>query len=243
VRLTGWTADRGRIVRAALPPGVPLPRQVFENNERRTLARTPNTGYLGLEAPVPGQQTTAFTYRSGDLDPARWDIADARVFLWPGHDWFSVDKPLTKADPPARTLTLGTNEGYAMEPGNRYFVYNVLALLDAPGEAFVGGKARAVWLWPARGAAERQEIVVSTAPTLILVQGTQKNPVRNVRFENLDLSISDGDVVRFTGRVIAFSAAARWRTGAASASRSKGAPRASRSTAATSGRTGTTGFL
>ena len=200
VRVSGWTRYRGDIWRARLPEGVTATRQVFENGERRTLARTPNTGYLNLEAPVKGRERRAFTYKAGDLDPGGWDAAEARVFLWPGHDWFSADKPLVTADAATRTVTLGTDEGYAMEPNNRYFVQNVLQLLDAPGECAIRNGERAVYLWPKRTPIERQAAVVSTAPSLIAAVGKAPDrPVRNVHFEGLDLSIANGDVVRFEG--------------------------------------------
>jgi hypothetical protein len=222
VRITGWTRlghsppgiitgrltpelrERirlGSIYEAPIPDGVE-PSQLFEDHggyHRLTLARAPNEGYLGIEAPVKGQEQKAFVYRAKDLDPTGWDFADGRVFMWPGHDWFSVDKRIAAIDPQTRTITLATTDGYPMRPGNRYFVQNVLALLGQPGECVASPKERRLYAWPRQIGSEKKGLIASSAPSLIAIKGTPERPVRNLHFEGLDLSISNGDVVSITG--------------------------------------------
>jgi len=77
----------------------------------------------------------------------------------------------------------------------------VLVLLHAPGEAVLHSRENAVYLWPTKLPVEQQTIVVSTAPGLITVTGEAGRVGRNLHFENLDLSISNGDVVKMTGGV------------------------------------------
>ncbi|MDA3872626.1 MAG: right-handed parallel beta-helix repeat-containing protein [Kiritimatiellae bacterium] len=189
-----WERYRGEIFVATLPPGI-LPGQDFEEGVRLDLARTPEQGYFELEKPVEGQLKRAFVYRAGDLSPAEWDVSSATVFLWPGEDWFSVEKPLSSIDPETRTITMGNEHGYEMKPGNRYVIRNVLALLDRPGEAMIDTQAGKVYVWPRKTPFQAGNFAVSTAAGLLRIEGSSTRPVRNLHFEGLNLSMSDGDGV------------------------------------------------
>ncbi|MHC4202201.1 MAG: hypothetical protein ACYSU0_19595, partial [Planctomycetota bacterium] len=198
VRLTGWKPYKGRIFVADIPEGL-APGQLFEDGRRMALARAPNEGYFGIERPVKGEDRTAFVYRKGDLDPRGWDTSGARVFIWPGHDWFSQDKPVARIDPAARVVTMANDKGYPMRPGNRYFVKNVLALLDAPGECMIDLEGRKIYAWPRAEPITARTMVLSTARSIIAIRGEEARPVRNLHVEGLDLCIADGDAVSITG--------------------------------------------
>jgi len=186
------------VVWAPLPHGVE-PTQLFENGERLTLARSPNEGYFAIEAAVKGQERRAFVYRAKDLDPTGWEAAEGRVFMWPGHDWFSVDKPIADIQPQSRTITLATDDGYPMRPGNRYFVQNVLALLDRPGECAIRLPRGSAYCWPRKTPIDEETLVAASAPSLLAIKGGPERPVRNLHFEGLDLGIANGDVVAISG--------------------------------------------
>ena len=196
IRLTQWRPYQGEIWECAIPEGV-SPLQVFENGERLTLARTPDEGYYHLEEPVEGKERTAFVYRAEDLSPADWDIADASVCIWPRYDWIDFTKPIMAIDPATRTVTLGTPDGNPMTPGNRYYVQNVLSLLDRPGECCISRKGSKVWVWPRGKPIQEQTIVLSTAENVITIQGEEPaGLVRNLHFEGLDLSVANGSAVK-----------------------------------------------
>jgi len=197
VRITEWQPYRDKIWVASIPEGA-TPSQVFENGVRMTLARTPDEGYLGIEKPVEGLEQQAFVYREGDFDPSAWNTAGASVFIWPGHDWFSHTKPIAAVDTAARTVTLANTNGYAMELGNRYFVQNVLALLDKPGECCIDLAERKVYVWPQHEPIAEQTIVISTATNVVRIEGeSAQKPVRNIHLEGLDIGISNGNAVQW----------------------------------------------
>ncbi len=193
--LGNWERYRDEIFASSLPPGI-RPGQVFEQGMRLDPARSPEQGYFKLEQPVEGQLRRAFVYRAGDLSPAEWDISSASVFLWPGEDWFSAEKPISHIDPVTRTITLGNEQGYDMKPDNRYVIRNVLALLDRPGEAMIDTRAGKVYVWPRNAPFEGKNFTVSTAPGLLRIEGSSTRPVRNLHFEGLHLSMSEEDGVR-----------------------------------------------
>ena len=198
VRLTAWTPYQGEIWQASIPEGM-QPKQLFENGKRVPLARTPKTGYLEILKPVEGQEQTAFVYLGYKLHPEGWDISDASVVIWPGHNWFSHEKPIVSIDADRYTITLGSDEGYPMTPGNRYFVQNVLALLTQAGECQISRSKGLVYCWPTKAPITEQEMVLSAAEHVIRIQGQSADkPVRNLHFEGLDLSIANGDVISIT---------------------------------------------
>ncbi len=198
VRITDWTRHEGAVWRAPIPNGIE-PTQLFENGRRLALARAPNNGYFRTGRAVEGKPKTAFVYRAKDLDPTGWDWSEGRVFMWPTHDWFSTDKPIAGIDPEKRIIQLNGKGGYDIRPNNRYFVKNILALLDQPGECTISLKQRRVYVRPRRPSIGRQRIVASSTENLIAIHGIEGRPVRNLHFEGLDLSIANGDVVRISG--------------------------------------------
>ena len=194
IHLESWDKHGGEIWRAQIPDGTE-PLQVFENGRRMEVARTPQTGYFGIEGPVAGSDKTKFRYSSRDFDPSGWDIADATVFIWPGHNWFSHEKPLESIDRDSRVITMGSDSGYPMISGNRYFIRNVLSLLDVPGECQIDRTRGYIYCWPSDGLVDEKTIVASTAKNVVSITGTGDEAVRNVHLENLSLGISNQDVI------------------------------------------------
>ncbi len=192
VRLGDFTPHKGRTVVAGIPKGL-SPKQAFESGIRLELARAPNKGYLRLEKPAHTQKRSGFIYRTGDLSPGSWDIAGAVVNLWPHHDWFNHNIAIESVDAAKRHIVLATGPR-TINPGNRYFVKNVLALLDAPGECRIDLKERKFYAWPRKSAGD---IVLSTAENVISLRGDEKTgaTVRNLHFRDLDLSICNGDAI------------------------------------------------
>ncbi|MBT3346542.1 MAG: hypothetical protein HN404_26335 [Gemmatimonadetes bacterium] len=194
VEITGFRPEEGQVVAAQLPVDM-VPHQLFEDGHRLQPARQPDTGYLHMEHPVEGRLKTAFVYRAEDLDLTGVDGSQARVFLWPGHDWFSQDKPVASVDPQRRMIRMTGTDGYDMRPGNRFFLYNVRAFLDRPGECFIDSALGRVSIWPRHSG----RIEASTAPSVILVRGTDTQPVRNLHFQNLDIALAEEDAISLDG--------------------------------------------
>lgn len=186
VRLVGglslpYQVDAGTKV-ARIPAGR-VPNQAFLAYKRLTLAREPNTGYANLESGVEGRPRTAFVLAQGFLAPGVSPVG-ARAFYWPTHNWFSANKPITAYDPATRTIEMEGEEGYDITPGNRFFLFNHPAFLDADGEATIwDGVVRFI-------GSETGPLTIATAPALIKLSGAV-----DVRIEGLILSVASGHVV------------------------------------------------
>jgi parallel beta helix pectate lyase-like protein len=195
--LSGWKQYKENIWQAKIPPGL-NPKQVFEDGRRLTAARAPNKGYYRIKQAVKGKEKQAFVYRAEDIRPENWDQATARIFIWPGHDWFSQEKGILKIDPQTSTITMNSTQGYSMKAGNRYYVKNVLAELDEPGECVIDLEKRLIYVWPRKN---RKNITIPPIDHVLVIQGQDKQPVRNLHFEGLDLGMANKDVVNISNAV------------------------------------------
>ena len=119
------------------------------------------------------------------------ETIEGKIMIWPGHDWFCLEEQISRLDPTARQITMDKDTRYTITPANRYFITNILGLLDQPGEYQIGLRDSVIYVKPLSGPIMHQNYIFSTAKNVICVQGTDKNPVRNLHFENLDSTIAE----------------------------------------------------
>lgn len=167
------------------------------DGDKQMLARTPNEGYF--IPPVISKTTDEIYFNPGELESWK-DMGDNRVYMllrWhQGHNSFSsIDEKngVAKLAEP--------QDGVVVVPP-RYFVENVKALMDIPGEWFYDKKTKQVSFILPAGAEDPNNMVIS-APQLeelLVVKGERGKPVRNLRFYGLTF-----DGVRAGKSAISFS--------------------------------------
>ncbi len=140
----------------------------------------------------------AFVYRSGDIEPSGWDISEGSVNIWPYHNWFNSNYKIKSIDAPKRLITLDTGARKLRE-GNRFYVKNVLSLLDEAGECQISLKNKKVYAWPRGKGIEQRGLVLSTADNVLRIRGEGGRIVRNLHFEGLDIGICEKDCVSISG--------------------------------------------
>lgn len=195
--VTGWTLDSGHIYKANVGTNRKF-YTLFEDGNRATMARTPNSGYLLTQASV--SKDTQITYKEGDLPEAGADYSNAQVYDWPGDEawwnWSSETRKMTGIDFATNTISLekgGLASGWQVQTGSRYFVQGSKALLDAPGEFYLDEATGTLYYWPmGDGAIEGKEIVAPTTSRVIELKGSSEaTPVHDLSFENLTIRVSD----------------------------------------------------
>ncbi len=203
----GWTSLSNGILEARLPDGVE-PTAVFEGDTRLVAARWPDKAYLSeparedylaVERPLDGVGGE-FSYTAGDfpgrLDPAAWDISDARVVIWAGSDRACRRLRLDSVDADKRVMSLAPVVGTPLRRRDRYFVENIPSLLDQAGECVISLKNRKLLVWPRNAAAGTPTVSIPAADNVVTILGEGTNLVFNVHFRSLDLGICNDDVVR-----------------------------------------------
>ena len=140
-------------------PIVPAPLELFYNGDPMTLARWPNDGWAltgeiidrgsvpreGDESNQPG----TFVYT--DDRPARWaDASDIWMFGYWCWDWADESIQVGSIDTEERRITLAAPHHYGLKEGMRYYAFNLLEELDAPGEWYLDRGTGILYFWPPR---------------------------------------------------------------------------------------------
>ncbi len=150
-------------------------RQLFVNGQRRTLARSPNTGYFQISEPVReagGELSkTAFRFAPGDL--RAWERPEeVNVILF--HRWATSLHPLASVDEDTHTVTLTGPAHWPIgqHEHRRYYVENHPGALDAPGEWQLDRETGALTLVPIGDEdLSEAEVIAPVAEQLLVLQG------------------------------------------------------------------------
>ena len=153
-------------------------------------ARHPNNDYRRIVTAVPDKRT-GFFFAAGDL-PASLAGGEL-VFL---HDWSISRVMIESVDLADRRLKVTHPIGNRaphyqidhFEKHPRYYVENHRSLLDSPGEWYLDERIGRIIYRPRPGESpERTEIVAPQAKALLIVRGSDDQPVRNVHVRGITL--------------------------------------------------------
>jgi len=152
------------------------------NGKSQILARTPNKGYF--VPPVISTSTSELHFRKGEIKAWK-EMEDNRVTML--LRWHTGINTIAKVDEKLGIVTFKfPQEGVIIVPP-RYYIENVKALLDAPGEWFFDKKLKEISYIPASGIDDpnRMTAEVPVISNLVSVKGKLGQPVRNLRFYGL----------------------------------------------------------
>jgi len=192
-RITGWRREAEGPWSA---PAEPTFRQLFVNGERRTMARSPNEGYFriqGKAAPIidaaTGQEQDsskiAFRFSPGDL--RRWpDLTDGDAIIF--RNWETGMLRLKSVDTERDYVTFTGPMKWDFRPRMRYYIENVSAALDAPGEWYLDPRKQRVYYRPLPDEDLTRAVVVAPVHEYVVrIRGDAETglPVEHVHFEGL----------------------------------------------------------
>lgn len=188
---------------AGISPIAPLPDkfqtwpsvELFSNEKAMQIARFPNTGWLEIPevidrgvAPVDrakdewefGVRPAVFAY--SETEPERWDASQG-IWLtgfW-RYDWFAETLKLGSIDKEKKQFTTIENSRYGVGSPNpqhgakrRYFAFNLLEELDAPGEWFIDTEKNILYFYPQEGDELSQVFLSVQKKNLIEVRNAKR---------------------------------------------------------------------
>ncbi len=186
---------------------------LWVNGERRQRARTPNPVHPWGDEPVdadtfftqgPVEETnekgekarsgTKFIYREGDLQA--WPDLDEALFII-YHSWEISLMRVKALDTANRVVEFTGGAAWAYgqwQPDQRYFVENIRAALDQPGEWYLDRKAGTLYYWSMPGEKpETSKVIAPVAKQLLVLQGdpAAEKFVEHLRFEGLSFKHTD----------------------------------------------------
>jgi len=193
LRITGWKKKSDDLWFADIPQARGRGwqfRQLFVNGRRAVLARSPNEGYfriLGKAAPLTDPATgkeidsskRAFRFQPGDLK--NWsDVRDGNVTVF--FHWETAMLRILSVDEATNTVIFTGEMKWPFWGRQRYYLENVFAALDAPGEWYLNAEEGRLYYRPRAGENMNKADVIAPLLTQLL------------RFEG---DIERGDFVRF----------------------------------------------
>ncbi len=197
--ITGWQPGADGVWTVEIPEvksGQWYFTQLFVNDARRQRARTPNTGFFRIDdtlvpmtdrdrAKAPKETKTGFRFAAGDV--RRWDgWEDMQVVLF--HSWTASIHWVADVNEAERTLQFTAPTGWPVaywEPKPRYYIENVRAALDQPGEWYLDRKSGVLSYMPMPG--ETPASVTAVAPVLPMLVEFRSEPALGLWTEHITL--------------------------------------------------------
>lgn len=179
-------------------------RQLFFRGERQVLARYPNfdpqdphsgqwAHILASDPATPSNQSVSdnvprvkdhFT-ATPDVIKSSWEKScqGAAIAIHPAYGWAWNVLPLRAVDRESGTIWLAKPASYGLMTGDRYFVQNLLAELDAPGEWYYDRSEARLYFWPPADLASG-EVEIPLTESLILAESATGLTLRGLTFED-----------------------------------------------------------
>ncbi|MCC7491331.1 MAG: NPCBM/NEW2 domain-containing protein [Fimbriimonadaceae bacterium] len=181
------------------PAPTPIP-ELFVNGRAQTLARYPKDGWLELRkvldrgsvwgSNVPGEPELREKPDRGAIfevdDPhlARWATApDLWLFGYWWWDWADQAVQVAAIDLAKKTIQTVQPHAYGYRAGGRYYAYNLLEELSAPGEYFLDRATGRLYLLPAVPLAGADITFSQLTTPLLTIDGASNLTVRGLTFE------------------------------------------------------------
>ncbi len=192
-RIKGWSCNNGVWIAHVTEEKV---QDLVANGKALTLARSPNEGYFAPPKFSPSTQELFF--KKDELQ--QWpEMEGNRVVML--LRWHTGVNSLSRIDETRLAAYLKEPQPGIIVVPLRYYVENVRAFLDAPGEWFFDEKSRQLSLIVPKTISNPNDahIVAPMLDQLVSIQGTREKPVRNLRLYGLQFegTISGGRAIHY----------------------------------------------
>ncbi len=154
--------------------------------------------YIECEGPQistsGGGSKTQFRCAPGEFDPAWADAPGAELHIFQSGSCraFKEIVSIESVDERFRTVTVAGPECHAgLGRGDRYFVENIRAELDAPGEWYLDRESGVLSLMPPAGFTEQSEVVAPTVGRLMEFAGEDGAPIEHIHLSGLTIRCTD----------------------------------------------------
>ncbi|MFA6004680.1 MAG: right-handed parallel beta-helix repeat-containing protein, partial [Elusimicrobiota bacterium] len=182
--LAGWTAYGSFYVAQASA----RVKNLFSNGVQMTMARYPNSGFLPV-ATTNG--TTTLTAAGVNQASGYWTGANLRLR---SSDFTFETRTVTSYN--GTTLSIASSPDYGVKVGWGFYLDNVLAALDAPGEWYCDPATNKVYFW-APGGVNPGTLTVDASTLDYGVNSAQSN----ITVQGLEFRYQANTAVRFSGSV------------------------------------------
>lgn len=211
--ITGWKQGPGGIWTAQVPNGGSNNFQsLIVAGERQVASRYPNFdpaepfegGWLFAQGPSSTQDPSRnFIFRSGDIDPALISSDNLKISIQNGDGWsFSVAE-VTSIDFTTNTIQLAPITGleWPIQPGNRYYLFDIGPNLDAPGEWYLRRNDGTIYYLPTDPNFNGDDVVAAELTQLINIDPGQGSSATIAGITISGIQFQDTDYIHTWPRI------------------------------------------
>lgn len=196
-----WKKYRGQIYMADLSGKAPLNvfRELYYNNERQHLARTPNFdsgnphhgGFAYVSKDSQKDTNTTIHYDPSQVNPGKWakpEQAHINIFVYPNYG--NKRAKVNSIDRSNSAFTIDP-EGFAGIPkeNDRFYFYNIFEELDAPGEWYFDTEKQILYFYPPNGQRPLDgEVTIPQQNTLVKFNGQAGKSIQNIGIEGIEFA-------------------------------------------------------
>jgi parallel beta-helix repeat protein len=163
----------------------PLPLDLFQGEDRMTLAHWPNAGYGTIKQVSPSEGArTAVQLNGQGFQGVPADGALISGYL--ANDWGYERLPI-KPDPAgAGTVSVANGDvSLGIKAGQRVIIENSLAELDSPGEWYFDEGTQDIYFWPRdTGQPESNQIEIAISDLFLSISNSHNIRINGLTFRN-----------------------------------------------------------
>lgn len=187
--------------------GTANPEIIFENDVVGRLAQYPNDGYMTIERVIDpgdrparwGESEESSLYvpmeeRNYPPKPPVFSVNDERVKKWGNakyawvkgywyYDWSDQSMGVEKIDAEQGIIYPSDPSGYSAQAGQRFFIFNLLEELDAPGEWYYDFDTGILYVYPPSTNPESEMMLSFASNNIIEIDGAE-----NIVFKDLNIA-------------------------------------------------------
>lgn len=191
IAIIDWNAMNEGMWVADIPTEIGHFRELFVQGKRAVRARHPNKDFLRVNQ-VGADRRTNFTFNPGDF-PLPDNPKEVELVML--HDWSITRIPIN--DIALETYTISAVDSIGAkgldffnldnwEPNPRYYLENAMEFLDLDYEWYLDTEMSKIYLkLPQNKNPNQLTIEVPVAEALVLLEGTEKEPIANISFEGI----------------------------------------------------------
>ncbi len=175
---------------------LPVP-EIFYNGEAMPLAQYPNQGeYMTIGKVISTGDNMTEWYESDDPnkpdapEPGVFTVDDDRIKNWANadqawvfgywkHDWSDQTMPVASIDTENKTITPYYQSYYTITAGQRFYIFNLIEELDAPGEWFYDKNTQKLYLYPLDSNPQSSMILSFSSNPVISLNNAENIKIRD----------------------------------------------------------------
>jgi len=170
--------------------------ELFFNNNPMTIARYPNDKFASTGQVVNNTNTPAFSFKYNEIEPSLWS-KDQTIWMsgyW-NYNWSYSNVKVSNIDTKNNLINFTDKLPYGLKEGQRFYFYNVLEELDAPGEYYIDYSKKLLYFLPSATLKNSKIQLSKLTEPFIKMEDVSNITIEGIVFEDskaIDIVLENG---------------------------------------------------